>query len=222
MRKSSKNIHLFIIICCIQFLFTNHLFAQNGSGPNDTLVVNGIVIENDTFPYQYLPDVQIYEKFKDPNRRNQLAKLRYNVFVVYPYAQSAAKIILEVEDQLKAAEKRKDKKRYLKSVEDELNEHFKEKLKSLTTTQGVILVKLINRQTGRDCYSILKQVKGGLNARIYQTAASFFDNNLKAQYDPFGKDKDIELIVNEIESQRYFQYNQYKLKTANQPSNKKK
>jgi hypothetical protein len=87
-----------------------------------------------------------------------------------------------------------------------MNDKFKDQLKNLSMTQGQILVKLINRQTGRDCYSVIKEIKGGLNARIYQTAAYFFDNDLKAQYDPYGKDRDIEMIVQEIESKNYYQY----------------
>lgn len=98
--------------------------------------------------------------------------------------------------------KKRDKKAYLKATERELNARFKDELKNLTVTQGKILVKLINRQTGRDCYEVIKNLKGGLNARMYQTVAFFFDNDLKEQYDPYHADSDIEYIVRQIEAKR--------------------
>jgi len=146
----------------------------------------------------------------DPKRKAELARLRYNVFKVYPYAVTAAFVLDKVEKETAIRTKRRDRKQYLKSVEAEMNAKFKDELKNLSMTQGQILVKLINRQTGRDCYSVIKEIKGGLNARIYQTAAYFFDNNLKKQYDPYGVDKDIEMIVQEIESKNYYQY-QYQM-----------
>jgi len=66
-------------------------------------------------------------------------------------------------------------------------------------SQGQVLVKLIARQTGKPCYQIIKDLKGGLNARIWQTVAILFDNNLKNNYDPRGEDQIIESIVIEIE-----------------------
>ncbi len=111
-----------------------------------------------------------------------------------------------VDKEMAIRTKKKDRKAYLKQVEKEMNGKFKNELKDLSMTQGQILVKLINRETGRDCYSVIKELKGGLNARIYQTAAFFFNNDLKRQYDPYNKDKDIEMIVQEIESKNYHKY----------------
>src|SRR5690606_5529945 len=127
---------------------------------------------------------------------------RYNVTKVYPYALMAAGLLDKVDREMESLNKKRDKKAYLKATERELNAQFKDELKNLTITQGKILVKLINRQTGRDCYEVIKNLKGGLNARMYQTVAFFFDNDLKEQYDPYGTDSDIEYIVRQIEAKR--------------------
>ena len=60
-------------------------------------------------------------------------------------------------------------------------------------------MKLINRETGNNCYDILKEYKGGFNARLYQTIAFFFGSNLKQSYDGSGPDKEIEDIVKDVE-----------------------
>ncbi len=179
-------------------------------GPNDTILLGAIQVGAEVYPMIFINDVEITGAYLDPKRKEELRRLRYNVYKVYPYAVTAAFILDKVDKEMAVRSKKKDRKQYLKQVEKEMNAKFKDELKNLTMTQGQILVKLINRQTGRDCYSVIKEIKGGLNARIYQTAAWLFNNDLKAQYDPFNKDKDIEMIVQEIESKNYYQY-QYQM-----------
>jgi len=65
-------------------------------------------------------------------------------------------------------------------------------------------MKLINRQTGNDCYEIIKEYKGSLNARMYQTVAFFFGSTLKQQYNVLDDyDRQIEAIVKEIDGSWY-------------------
>lgn len=175
-------------------------------GKNDTILLDAVQIGNDLIGMVYIQEVEVRAAYMDPQKRDEMRRLRYNVYKVYPYAVTAAFVLDKVDKETSIRTKKKDRKAYLKQVEKEMNDKFKDQLKNLSMTQGQILVKLINRQTGRDCYSVIKEIKGGLNARIYQTAAFFFDNDLKAQYDPYGKDRDIEIIVQEIESKNYYQY----------------
>ncbi|HLS71556.1 MAG TPA: DUF4294 domain-containing protein [Chitinophagaceae bacterium] len=164
----------------------------------DTILVSMTVVDGDTMPIRYLNMVNVRE-YLDPQREAELRQLRYNVMKVYPYALMAADVLQRVDDRLSVMSKKRDKKQYIKETQKALSDQFKDELKSLTMTQGKILVKLINRETGRDTYDVIKQLKGGLNARMYQTTAFFFSNNLKAAYDPFGEDEDIEMILEDIE-----------------------
>ncbi len=177
---------------------------------HDTILLGAIADQGQLYGMIFIPEVEVFGQFMDPKRREEIRRLRYNVFKVYPYAVTAAYVLEQVDKETSALQKKKDRKSYLKRVEKEMNAKFKNELKDLSISQGQILVKLINRETGKDCYSVIKDLKGGLNARIYQTAAQLFDNSLKNQYDPYGKDKDIEMIVQEIESKNYYNY-QYKL-----------
>lgn len=190
------------------FLFLMQLLCLEGNaqGKNDTILLGAVQVGPDIYPMFFGPEVEIITSYLDPKKREEMRRLRYNVYKVYPYAVTAAFVLDKVDKETSIRTKKKDRKGYLKQVESEMNDKFKDQLKNLSVTQGQILVKLINRQTGRDCYSVIKEIKGGLNARIYQTAAFFFDNDLKAQYDPYGKDRDIEMIVQEIESKNYYQY----------------
>ena len=91
------------------------------------------------------------------------------------------------------------RKHYLKSREKELKKEFTDPLTNLSVYQGKVLMKLINRQTGNNCYDLIKEYKGGVTARFYQTVAFFFDSNLKQPYNAEAEDRQIEDIVQEVE-----------------------
>jgi hypothetical protein len=60
-------------------------------------------------------------------------------------------------------------------------------------------MKLINRETGNNCYEIIKEYKGGVTARMYQTVAFFFNSNLKQSYNANSEDVVIEKFVREVQ-----------------------
>ena len=201
-----------IIICLSTLLFYTKDASCQPHG-NDTLLLGGIIVGIDTFAMVFMEEVVVVDKLprKYARQRAKYNKLRHNVFKVYPYAVIAADVLKDVDVNLaKLEDNKKERKAYLKTVEKELNKRFKGELEDLTITQGQILVKLINRQTGKNCYSIIRELKGGFSAVIWQSVALIFSNNLKREYDPEDRDKDIEAIVAEIEANYYIQYNYQK------------
>ncbi len=191
------------------------IFLVIGRGTNaqtkgfDTLLMGGIVVGTDTFPMAWLPDFQVIAKLPRRFRRQQIRydRLRYNVYKTYPYALIAAEILRDVDEHLLLySEDPKARKQYLRQLEEELKAQFKGELENLTISQGQVLVKLINRETGKPCFHIIKELKGGFSAVVWQSLALLFQNNLKREYDPTGKDQDIEKIVLEIEAQIGYGY----------------
>jgi hypothetical protein len=189
--------------------------AQAQHGVNDTVKVGLIVIGSDTLPHHWLPETTIRAKAprwlvkalrrqRERDAANQ--RLRYNVYTVYPYAIAAAYIAHDVDSMLKVLPDKAAQRAFKKRKEDELNRRFKHELTNLTIAQGQILVKLIARETGKPCYEIIQEMKGGFNAAIWQAVALLFSNNLKRDYDPRDRDADIELVVQEIQAR-----NAYKL-----------
>jgi hypothetical protein len=184
--------------------------------PVDGKIMTGAEVQGtDTIPVFFLNEVVVTERltgkalrqYRRENRRNErrdadYARLRYNVYKVYPYAVTAASLLKGVDAQLDKMADKKEKKAYLKKLEGDLNKRFKGELEQFTIQQGIILVKLIDRQTGRNCFSIIQEVKGGFNAVVWQSLALLFSNNLKREYDPLDRDRDIEAIVQEIEAIR--------------------
>ena len=200
-----------VCICIVAFI----VFAGAGKASaqhrtdRDTILLGAVVEGKDTIPMVFLPDVYKYDKL--PKRlakaRKQYDQLYYNVYKTYPYAVIAADVLKDVDGNLAKLQDNKDaRKAYLKTVEKELNRRFKGELEDMTISQGQVLVKLINRQTGKNCYGIIKELKGGFSAVIWQSVALLFSNSLKREYDPFDRDKDMEGIVKELEAANYHHY----------------
>ncbi|WP_177224210.1 DUF4294 domain-containing protein [Thermoflavifilum thermophilum] len=181
--------------------------ASPHRGPHDTILVAGIVIGHDTLPYIGLPEVVITAEMPKALRKRleEWTRLRNAVYVTYPYARAASRILREAEAQLAAMPDKKSRKAYIKKKEAELRATFGPQIENLSVYQGRILIKLIYRETGTSCYDIIKEMKGGFSARFWQTIAFFFGSNLKSTYDT-QEDRDIEAIVQEIQHNPYYRY----------------
>ncbi|MFK5968672.1 MAG: DUF4294 domain-containing protein, partial [Candidatus Marithrix sp.] len=84
--------------------------------------------------------------------------------------------------------------------EKELKKEFEDELKNLTMTQGKLLIKLVDRETGKTTYELVKQLRGSLSAFFWQSLAKLFGSNLKTEYDAAGEDKLIEDILIRIDN----------------------
>lgn len=202
-RIATTYLILLLLLCC-----TTSAVSAQGRGPYDTIRLGAIVVDKDTFAFTYLPDYILTAKLPPGalRRREEMTRLKYNVQKVYPYAVIAAEVLKDVDVSLARLPDKGARKAYLKTVEAELNRRFKGELKNMTITQGQILVKLINRQTGKNCFSIIREMKGGFNAFVWQGVALLFSNNLKREYDPQDRDRDIENIVRDLEATAWNNY----------------
>jgi hypothetical protein len=172
-------------------------FAQE----QDMIVTGGVVVNGDTIPAIQLKEVNIYSwKKLSPSEERKLTKLMRNVKIVYPYARLAGIKLEEYEDILVQAPDDKTRRQVMKQVEDELNAEYGQELRDLTVTQGKILMKLVDRETGESTYELVADLRGEFRAVFYQTFARLFGLNMKMRYDPEGEDREIENIVRMIEN----------------------
>lgn len=176
--------------------------AQNGQGLYDTIRVNACIEANgDTIPCSYLAPVYIYGRLTGKWKKyySDWSRLRNAVYVTYPYAMSASKVMNQINLQLVNVSDKGQRKAVIKSREKELKSKFGDKLTQLSVYQGKVLMKLIYRETGNNCYEIIEEYKGTVNAALWQTVALFFGSNLRQNYDPRGADANMEQIVQDVE-----------------------
>ena len=126
--------------------------------------------------------------------------MKYNVKKVYPYAILAAAKLKEYDKLLANIPDENERKRYMKLAEKQLKEEFGAELKKLSMNQGRILIKLVDRETGKTTYDIVKDMRGSFSAFMWQGVAVMFNSNLKDDYDPKGEDRAIEDAIRLVES----------------------
>ena len=169
-------------------------------GPNDTIPVPAQVIDREYVPAKTLEWVWVQVPYPKHllAKREAWTRLRNAIYVTYPYARKAGAIMNDINAKI-ANMPEGDKKKYIHSREKELKKQFADPLSDLSIYQGKVLMKLINRQTGNNCYNIIKEYKGGFTARCWQTVAFVFGSNLKQPYNANGDEKEMERIVLEVE-----------------------
>jgi len=196
-----------VLVVCMLLSASGRCIAQEGE--NDTIRLGAVIENGKTYPMAYLPEFIKTGLYIDGETRLRRDRLRRDVYVVYPYAITAASIMKDVNASLDTLETRRERKRYLHSVDRQLDATFKEPLKNLSVDQGHVLIKLINRQTGQNCYSIIREMKGGLSAVLWQSVGIMFNNNLRHEYDPEGADAEMESIVKVLEGSTNYRYQLY-------------
>lgn len=166
------------------------------------VVARAVVEGSDTLPVLELPEVRVYERrdFEYLYLKRRYRRMILNVKRAYPYAQIAGVRLKELDDHLLTLDSEKEQREYINQAEKEIMQEFEKEVRKLTVTQGIILVKLIDRETGRTSYQVIKELKGGITAFFWQGIARIFGNNLKTEYDPENADKIIEDIVLGIEA----------------------
>ena len=194
---------LLLIVCL--FCNLDKMYAQQ-TFVRDTIKTEAIIYEGDTLELKILEFVFTYAKLTTAQVKANAKynRLRNAVYVTYPYARRAGAVMNDINAKLETVKNTEERKSYIKSREKELKKEFSDPLKNLSVYQGKVLMKLINRETGNNCYEIIKEYKGGITARVYQTVAFFFDSNLKQSYDAETDDVTIENIVKEV--QRMYGY----------------
>lgn len=189
----------FFILLLFAGYFPASLFAQSSAVEGHVLDVQ--VTNGDTMPYVTLRPHTVLEFKQERSKREQRKwnALMRRVTKVYPYARVAGELMREYDRQLSTLTSEKDRKEYLKMAEEELKREFEGEIRDMTIREGYILIKLIDRETGNTSYDLIKELRGGFSAFMWQTVARLFGSNLKMQYDSLGEDVMIEEIVALIE-----------------------
>ncbi|MCO6500926.1 MAG: DUF4294 domain-containing protein [Vicingus serpentipes] len=189
----------------------NHLRTTNPSdntfqiiqrkAPNGA-VLQMLVVDGDT-SYLYnmstfnVVDIRPYD---DKEKDKKFRRLRYHVKKVYPYALLASQKLRFYNEELLKVKSNSKRRKLLRMREKELKEEFADVIKKMSQTSGRVLVKLIDRETGSSSYEIIKEMRGGFKAFVYQGVGKLYGADLKVKYDPKNNEEDemIERIVQMI------------------------
>lgn len=163
----------------------------------DGLTIPGIrTIDGEPVANWVIPEVVVFPKrvFKTKKDYRQYQRLIRNIKTVYPYAKIAKDKLKEMNEQLSQCKTKHEKQEFINQAEKDIRDEFEKQLVKLTVTQGKLLIKLIDRETGQTSYELVKELKGSFSAGFWQAIARIFGSNLKSEFDAEGEDK----MVNEL------------------------
>lgn len=186
----------------ILFLIGLHLNMVVAQQFKPRIVCYAVVLNNDTIPMIRLKEVRIVSSrnLLTPEEIRRNKKLIRNAKIVLPYAKMAKNKLHDLNNRMLNMSER-ERKEFVKTAEKEIEQEYAEKLKKLTFSQGNLLIKLVDRETGSSSYALVKELRGSFRAFFYQAFAKVFGYDLKAEYDPVNNKKDnlIERVVRAIE-----------------------
>ncbi|MBO4671024.1 MAG: DUF4294 domain-containing protein [Bacteroidales bacterium] len=167
------------------------------------------VHQGDTIYFDTLDPIWVFprgRKMKGGDWRREY-RLVYNFNKIYPYALVGRKMMAQVDSTIAAdASKRSQRTQYIKQVEKELLGLFSKDIRQMTTSQGVLLMRLVDRECGMSAFDIIKEYENGFAANFWQVIAKLFDQDLKSRYDPKGRDAKIEELVQVWDSGQWDQF----------------
>ena len=153
-------------------LFDNNLYInESGTIPELGITLDEVIL------FQPL-------RFQTIEELKEYLILRNRTLKVYPYAKLASDRLKRLNQRMNSIKNNSSKRRYTKRIEKFIYSEFEEELKKLSRSQGRILIKLVHRQTGTTTHDLVKELRNGWRAFIYQTTASLFDLTLKDTFDP--------------------------------------
>jgi len=166
--------------------------------PYEGQIYSAIVEDGDTLFLAELEHINITSPRSFDSRDDYLLYLRYQRHAahVYPYAMTAVRLFREVEDNLDEMNNRQ-RRRFVRRLQRELRDEFEEPLRSMTRTQGYILVKMIERELDTPLYFLIRDLRSGITATYWSTISSFFGYNLRDGYQP-GEDRLLDLVLDDL------------------------
>ena len=204
-----------------QYLFFLFLFStliSSSQQIDDDTATDYIRIEGDTIVKGSigLNEVLLLPKrpFKNSEEIRKYLILKRKTIKVYPYSVMASRRLKSLDDRLLVIKTKRERRRYTRMVQKFLEDELTPELSKLTKSEGQILIKLIYRQTGITTYNLVKNLRNGVKAFLYNTTARFFDLNLKTEFNPeiILDDYYIEDIIQRSVRDNLIEYNEPKNK----------
>ena len=156
----------------------------------------------DTMYLAYLHEVWVYPQMRFKNKKQEKFYWRTvrDVKKCLPYAKMITADMAYADAELAKLPDDKARKKWWRAYERQLFKKYEKDFRGMYASQGMMLMKLMDRETDKTSYELIKQYKGKTAANFWQFIAKLFKNDLKEEYDASDKDKITERIINLVEA----------------------
>lgn len=186
MRQLHLNIFLTLSILMLSS-FWNWTGAQTG--------LPYIVEGRDTLYYDVL-EPAVKSAVKSRKEMRQYKRLVANFAKVYPYSVLARKLVAEADRAFEEGHmNHRQKEKYVTDLQKRIIASYEQTARHMTVSQGQLMMKLIDRETGKSPHDLIRDYKSGMAAGFWQGLAGVFGVDMKRHYDAAGADRDVEKLV---------------------------
>lgn len=180
MRKASKHISIQSFLLILLFVGVHSVGKTQTPDTITVIRFNEVNVYKDKYAY-----------------KRELARVRH----IYPYALQAAALLKQLDAELAQIESKRKKRKYSKKAGDELKGDYTYVIKDLYQSEGVLLMKLIHRETGMTVSEIIQKYKGKFSSKFLDQLSKIWGQDMDVKYDPIKKDWLTEQIILEIQKE---------------------
>ena len=122
-------------------------------------------------------------RFNNQLDQNYYYFLNKKLSRVYPLFVTALEQYEDIQIESKNLDKT-SRRQYVSTRQNALADQYEKQLRDLTTTEGRVFAKLMNRATGKTVYEIVKELRGGWSAFWWNVKGNIADVDIKEPFDP--------------------------------------
>ena len=200
MRKIGVIIMVMMAVCALGTEVSDFVMPSHEMDFVDSVRLQ--VKDNDTFYLAHMHDIWVYPKmvFKNKKQERFYWKTVRDVKKTLPFAKLLTKEMEYADQQLAKIPDKQMRKKWWKQHEKYLFKKYEQEFRKMTASQGQMLMKLMDRESDRTSYDIIKHYRGKASANFWQFIAKLFKNDLKEEYDALDKDRIVERVINLVEA----------------------
>jgi len=140
---------------------------------------------------------ELDEAVIDPDFQNKYNATLRRMRRVYPLALEAARIVKELEVELAQVDSKRKKRKITKVYSKELKDSYLYSIKDLYIEEGILLMKLVHRETNKTVAEIIASYRGKIKSEFYDQVGRIWKQDLDAMYD-VKKEWITEMIIRQI------------------------
>ena len=157
---------------------------------------------SDTIYLAYIPEVYVFPPlmFSSKQQERFYWKTVRDVKKTLPYAKLITKDMAYADAEMAKLATDRERRQWFRRYERTLFRKYETAFRNMYASQGRMLMKLMDRETDRTSYELIKQYRGKVTADFWQFIAKLFKNDLKEGYDGADKDRIIERVITLVEA----------------------
>ena len=167
-----------------------------------TVKVGKVLHDGDSIQYMEMNNVYVYPELTFKNKKQEKFYWRTvrDVRKTLPYAKLITADMAQADAELAKLETDKERRKWWRQYERYLFKKYEKDFRNMYASQGRMLMLLMDRESDKTSYELIRKYKGKASADFWQFIAKLFKNDLKEEYDAADKDRIIERVITLVEA----------------------